>query len=227
MLSFKWRRFAPDIIITAVRWYVSYQLSYRDVKEMLAERGISVAHTSVFRWVIKYVPQLERHFREHKKPVGRSWRMDETYVRINGKQRYLYRAVDKEGNTVEFLLTARRNTKAARRYLRKAMRTSGRPRKITIDKNAASVAAINAHNKESRSRVHLRQVKYLNNIVEQDHRPVKRKMRAMMGFRKFRTARITIAGVELVNMLRKGQMLQPEGAQLGWMDQFLWLAFAA
>ena len=134
MISFKGMRNAPDIIITAVRWYISYKLSYRDVEEMMAERGIRVDHTSVFRWVIKYVPQLEKQFRKHKKPVGRSWRMDETYIKIKGKERYLYRAVDKEGNTVEFLLTARRNAKAARRYLRKAMKTSGRPRKINIDR---------------------------------------------------------------------------------------------
>ena len=226
MNSFKGMRFAADIIITAVRWYISYQLSYRDVREMLVERGVSVHHSNVFRWVMKYVPKLEKRFREHKKPVGRSWRMDETYVRVGGEQKYLYRAVDKEGNTVEFLLTARRNAKAARRYLRKAMRTSGRPLKINIDKSAASTAAIKAHNKESRSRVHLRRVKYLNNIVEQDHRPVKRKMRAMMGFKKFHTARITIAGIEMVNMLRKGQMRSPDGEQTNWVDQFFSLAFA-
>ena len=227
MLSFKWMRFAPDIIITAVRWYVSYKLSYRDVEELLAERGVRVAHTSVFRWVIKYVPQIEKRFREHKKPVGRSWRMDETYIRVKGEERYLYRAVDKDGNTVEFLLTARRNAKAARRYLRKAMKTSGRPRKINIDKSAASTAAIKAHNRESHSRVHLRRVKYLNNVVEQDHRPVKGKMKSMMGFKTFRTARITISGIELVHMLRKGQMRPPDGKVISWRDQFFWLAFAA
>ena len=227
MISFKGMRNAPDIIITAVRWYISYKLSYRDVEEMMAERGIRVDHTSVFRWVIKYVPQLEKQFRKHKKPVGRSWRMDETYIKIKGKERYLYRAVDKEGNTVEFLLTARRNAKAARRYLRKAMKTSGRPRKINIDKSAASTAAIKAHNKESHSRVHLRRVKYLNNIVEQDHRPVKGKMKAMMGFKTFRTARITIGGIEFVHMLRKGQMRSPDGKKVSWVEQFFSLAFAA
>jgi transposase-like protein len=226
MISFKGMRNTADIIMTAVRWYISYQLSYRDVQEMLAERGVHVHHSSVFRWVIKYVPLLEKRFREHKKPVGRSWRMDETYVQVNGKQKYLYRAVDKEGNTVEFLLTARRNAKAALRYLRKAMKTSGRPQKITIDKSAASTAAIKTHNRESHSRVHMRRVKYLNNIVEQDHRPVKRKMRSMMGFKKFRTARITIAGIELVNMLRKGQMRSPDGESVGWVEQFFSLAFA-
>ena len=227
MLSFKWMRFAPDIIITAVRLYVSYKLSYRDVEEMMAERGIRVDHTSVFRWVFKYVPQLEKRFLENNKPVGRSWRMDETHVRVKGEEKYLYRAVDKEGNTVEFLLTARHNAKAARRYLRKAMKTGGRPRKVNIDKSAASTAAIKAHNRESHSRVHLRRVKYLNNIIEQDHRPVKGKMKSMMGFKTFRTARITIGGIELVHMLRKGQMRPPDGKVTNWMDQFFWLAFAA
>jgi len=141
-----------------------------------------------------------------KRPVGSSWRMDETYVKVKGRWKYLYRAVDKIGGTVDFLLTAKRDRKAALRFLRKAIGQHGVPEKITIDKSGANTAALESYNAEHEADIEIRQIKYLNNIVEQDHRAVKRVVRPMLGFKSFRSAASTIAGIELMHMIRKGQM---------------------
>ena len=138
-----------------------------------------------------------------KRPVGSSWRMDETYVRVRGTWKYLYRAVDKAGATVDFLLTAKRDRKAALRFLRKAIKGSGTPEKITIDKSGANTAAIESHNAENEADIEIRQIKYLNNIVEQDHRAIKRLVRPMLGFKSFRSAAVTLAGIELMHMIGK------------------------
>jgi len=156
--------------------------------------------------VLKYVPLLEKAFLARKRPVGGSWRMDETYVRIKGTWKYLYRAVDKAGATVDFLLTARRDRKAALRFLYKAVGRHGVPDKITIDKSGANIAAIQSYNLEDDAGIEIRQVKYLNNIVEQDHRAIKRITRPMLGFKEFWSAAITIAGIEIMHMIRKGQL---------------------
>jgi putative transposase len=132
--------------------------------------------------------------------------MDETYVRVKGTWKYLYRAVDKAGATVEFLLTAKRDRNAALRFLRKAIRHNGAPEKITIDKSGANTAAIEGHNTEHKAGIEMRQVKYLNNIVEQGHRAIKRQTRPMLGFKSFWSA-VTLTGVELMHMIRKGQLL--------------------
>ena len=163
-------------------------------------------NTQLNRWVIKYVPLLETEFRARKQPVGSSWRMDETYVKVKGSWKYLYRAVDKAGATVDFLLTAKRDRKAALRFLRKAINGNGTPEKITIDKSGANKAAINSHNSEHETDIEIRQVKYLNNLVEQDHRAIKRLTRPMLGFKSFRSAAVTLAGIELMHMIRKGQL---------------------
>ena len=172
----------------------------------MEERGVEVDHSSLNRWVLKYVPLLEEAFQARKRQVGGSWRMDETYVRIRGRWKYLYRAVDKAGNTVDFLLTAKRDRKAALRFLYKAIGQHGAPAKITIDKSTANAAAIENYNSEHDTKIELRQAKYLNNIVEQDHRAIKRKMRRMLGFKSFWSASVTLAGVELMHMIRKGQL---------------------
>ena len=172
----------------------------------MEERGVDVDHSTINRWVLKYTPLIESAARRRKKPVGVSWRLDETYIKVKGHWRYLYRAVDKEGDTIDFLLTAKRDTKAALRFLRKAIRDNGTPDKINIDQSGANASGIAAYNKATGSNIECRQCKYLNNIVEQDHRPVKRKMRAMMGFKSFRSASITIAGIELIHMIHKGQL---------------------
>jgi transposase-like protein len=138
MIEFKGSHFERDVILWGVRWYVAYPISYRQLEEMMAEHGVEVDHATLNRWVLKYVPLLERQFRMRKLPVGSSWRMDETYVRVKGTWKYLYRAVDKAGATVDFLLTAKRDRKAALRFLRKAIKGSGTPEKITIDKSGAN-----------------------------------------------------------------------------------------
>jgi putative transposase len=189
-----------------VRWYVAYPISYRQLEEMMRERGVEVDHSTLNRWVLKYVPLLDQQFRARKRPVGSSWRMDETYVRIEGAWKYLYRAVDKAGATVDFLWTVKRDRKAALRFLRKAIGQNGAPEKITIDKSGAHTAAIESYNKDHEAGVEIRQVKYLNNIVEQDHRAVKDLVRPMLGFKSFRSAHVTLTGIELMHMIRKGQL---------------------
>jgi transposase-like protein len=206
MIEFKGSHFEREVILWGVRWYVAYPLSYRQLEEMMQERGVEVDHSTLNRWVLKYVALLDEQFRTRKRPVGTSWRMDETYVRIKGAWKYLYRAVDKAGATVDFLLTAKRARKAALRFLRKAIGQNGKPEKITIDKSGANTAAIESYNKDHAAGIEIRQVKYLNNIVEQDHRAVKRLVRPMLGFKSFRSAQVTLAGIELMHMIRKGQL---------------------
>jgi putative transposase len=206
MIEFKGSHFEREVILWGVRWYVAYPMSYRQLEEMMQERGVEVDHSTLNRWVLKYVPLLGEQFRARKRPVGSSWRMDETYVRIKGAWKYLYRAVDKAGATVDFLLTAKRDRKAALRFLRKAIGQNGRPKKITIDKSGANTAAIESYNKDHEAGIEIRQVKYLNNIVEQDHRAVKRLVRPMLGFKSFRSAHVTLTGIELMHMIRKGQL---------------------
>ena len=206
MIDFKGSHFERDVILWGVRWYVAYPISYRHLEEMMEERGVEVDHSTLNRWVVKYAPKLEGQFRSHKKPVGSSWRLDETYVKIRGNWKYLYRAVDKAGATVDFLLTAKRDRKAALRFLRKAIGQHGAPQKITIDKSGANTAAIESYNVEHETDIEIRRVKYLNNIVEQDHRAVKRLTRPTMEFKSFCSAAATLAGVELMHMIRKGQL---------------------
>ena len=205
-MRFTGRHFPKEVILTATRWYVRYKLSYRDVEELLAERGIKVDHSTLNRWVVKYAPLLAAQARRHKRGVGVSWRLDETYIKVRGQWKYLYRAVDKAGDTVDFLLTAKRDTKAAVRFLRQAIRNNGTPEKINIDKSGANTAAIKAYNAETGSAIEIRQCKYPNNIVEQDHRSVKQKTQAALGFKAFHSAHATLQGVELVQMIRKGQV---------------------
>lgn len=211
MLDFKGHRFEKDIILLCIRWYVAYPLSYRNLEEMMAERGVVVDHTSLYRWVLKFTPLLEARFRRGKKqPVGSSWRLDETYIKSKGQWKYLYRAVDKAGQTVDFLLTAHRDKQAALRFLKKAIRQHGRPSKVTIDRSGANTAALTALNADADA-IEIRQRKYLNNLIEQDHRAVKRIVRPMLGFQTFRSARITLQGIELMHMIKKGQMHNPQG----------------
>ena len=179
----------------------------RQLEEMMEEHGVEVDHATLNRWVLKYVPLLEREFRARKHPVGPSWRMDETYVRVKGSWKYLYRAVDKARDTVDFLLTAKRDRKAALRFLRKAIKWNGTPMKVTIDKSGANTAALESHNAETEAGVEIPQIKYLNNIVEQDHRAIKRLTRPTLEFKSFRSAAVTLAGIELMHMIRKGQLL--------------------
>ena len=199
-----------------MRWYLRYNLSYRDLEEILEERGVDIDHTTPYRWVQQYAPQLEAEHRKRRDPSGKSWRMDETYIKIKGEWVYLYRAVDTDGNTVDFLLTKHRDKKAATRFFKKAIRLNGLPEKVSIDKSGSNTFAlkdINAALKEEKKRqIDIRQSKYLNNLVEQDHRGIKRRTSAMMGFHSFKTARNTLKGVELCHMIRKGQYKKTEAA---------------
>ena len=223
-VSFKGAHFPQDIILTGVRWYVAYPSSYRHVEELMEEHGVSVDHATIQRWVVKYSPQLEEAFRRRKRPVWVSWRMDETYIKVKGQWRYLYRAVDKHGQTIDFLLTEQRDEAAALRFLKKAIGRNGVPEKITIDGSAANEAAIKSYNAEHGTAIVIRQVKYLNNVVEQDHRGVKRVTRPMLGFKSFEAAQPTLVGIELRHMLRKGQMDNGVGQDLTAAEQFYALA---
>jgi putative transposase len=206
MIEFKGSHFERDVILWGIRWYVAYPISYRHLEEMMDERGVEVDHSTLNRWVLKHVPLLDQEFRARKRPVGSSWRLDETYVRVKGVWKYLYRAVDKAGATVDFLLTAKRDRKAALRFLIKAIGHHGAPEKITIDKSGANMAAIVSYRTEHEAGIEIRQVKYLNNIIEQDHRAIKRLVRPMLGFKSFWSAAVTLAGIELMHMIRKGQL---------------------
>jgi putative transposase len=190
-VSFKGAHFPQDIILTGIRWYVAYPLSTRHVEELMEERGVEVDHSTINRWVVKYSPQLGEAFHRRKRAVGRSWRMDETYIKIKGEWYYLDRAVDKSGQTIDFLLTQQRDEPAAKRFLTQAIRRHGVPEKITIDGSEANAAAIRSYNAEHGTAIDIRQIKYLNNIIEQDHRGVKRITRPMLGFKSFDAAQST------------------------------------
>ena len=210
MIDFKGSQFERDIILWGVRWYVAYPISYRQLEEMMAERGVEVDHSSLNRWVLKYTPLLEMAFRQRKRLVGTSWRLDETYISVKGEWKYLYRAVDSRGQTIDFLLSAKRDAEAAKRFFRKALAQphTVNPRTITVDKNAAYPKAVTEMKADGElwrfSR--LRQCKFLNNIVEQDHRRIRRLIRPGLGFGGFWTARRTLAGYEAMAMIRKGQL---------------------
>jgi IS6 family transposase len=208
--SFKGRHFTSEVILWALRWYLAFPISYRDLASMLADRGIEVDHTTLFRWVQAYAPTLEWRIRRHLRPCNVSWRVDETYIKVNGVWTYLYRAVDSLGQTIDFLLSARRNAAAAKHFFRKALRQphTVNPRTITVDRNPAYPRAVRDLKRTGGlwrfSR--LRQRKYLNNIVEQDHRRIKRLVRPGLSFGSLRTAKQTLAGYEAMAMVRKRQV---------------------
>jgi transposase-like protein len=204
---FKGRHFNREIIVLCVRWYLGFKLSSRDLVQMMAERGIAVTRTTILRWVQHYVPEFEKRWNQYSRPVGGSWRCDETYIKVKGGWTYLYRAVDKQGRTVDFLLSERRDVGAAKRFFSKAMKKHGTPRVITLDAYAASHRAITELKSAGTiaRRVGIRSSKYLNNVVEQDHRRIKQRIRPMLGFKRFGTAAVTISGIELAEKIRKHQ----------------------
>jgi len=216
--------FPLEVMLVCVRWYAAYPLSLRNLEEMMAEHGVCVDHATVHRWSLKILPVLAKVFRARKHPVGRSWRVDETYVRVAGQWKYLYRAVDRLGQTVDFLLSARRDEAAARRFFERAMAQHDVPEKITVDKSGANTAAVRGLIADSGVTIELRQSKYLNNLVEQDHRAIKRRVRPMMGFKSFRCAASLIAGIELMHMIKKGQLSCSAGLTVSDADRFYSLA---
>lgn len=196
----------------------------RHLEEMMEERGVTVDHSTVSRWAIRFLPLLEKTFRKYKRPVGGSWRMDETYIKVKGVWKYLYRAVDRDGKTIDFLLTAKRDKAAAKRFFDKAMQANGVPEKVTMDKSGANKAAIDEINANREKPMVVRQVKYLNNIVEQDHRAVKRITKSMLGFKSFQSAKNILAGIELMHMIRKGQIMMEGADKMSYAEQFYALA---
>jgi IS6 family transposase len=205
----KWRQFEPEVILLAVGWYLRFSLSYRDVEELLAERGLHADHVTVWRWVQRYAPEMERHLRSRLKPSTDSWRVDETYIRVKGKWRYLYRAVDSSGATLDFLLSAKQDAAAAKRFFAKALGRANHPapRVINTDGHSAyppAIARLKAEGALERDCRH-RPVPYLNNVLEQDHRAIKRRINASQHFRSFWGAWRTIAGYEAIHMIRKSQ----------------------
>jgi IS6 family transposase len=206
---FKWRQFEPEVIFLAVGWYLRFSLSYRDVEELLSERGIPVDHVTLWRWVQRYAPELDKRLRKRLKATNDSWRVDETYVRVKGQWRYLYRAVDSSGATLDFLLSAKQDAEAARRFLAKALgrQNHPEPQVIHTDGHGAYPPAIaqlksdGSLDENCRHRVG----RYLNNLVEQDHRAIKRRVKASQHFRSFWGAWRTLAGYEAIHMIGKGQ----------------------
>jgi putative transposase len=216
-----------------VRWYLAYNLSLRDLEEMMAERGVSVDHATIHRWTIRYTPLLLEHFNRRKRPVTGKWHIDETYVRVRGQWRYLYRAIDSNGDTVEFCFSERRNLTAAKRFLRKALKRHGRPERIVIDGSQTNREAIVScdmtdrlqdRSRRALSPIRIRQSAYLNNRIEQDHRAIKRRIRPMLGFKSMTSARVILGGIEMIHMMRKGQAKYACNLQLSLAEQFNFLA---
>src|SRR5271165_136439 len=217
--SFKGRQFTAEVILWAVRWYLMFPISYRDLELMLLDRGVEVDHTTIFRWIQAYAAELEKRIRPHLRTSNGSWRVDETYVRVKGRWTYLYRAVDSRGQTIDFLLSAKRDALAAKRFFRKALAQphTVNPRTITVDKNPAYPKAIVELKEDGElwRRSKLRQCKYLNN------RRIKRLVRPGLGFGSFRTARRTLAGFEAMAMIRKGQVRNINGSDIRGQATFI------
>jgi transposase-like protein len=219
MSDFKGRRFPTDIILVCVRWYCKYGVSYRDLEEMMSERGVMVDHTTIFRWVQRYAPLMEKRIRWCQRYTDASWRVDETYVKVAGVWAYLYRAVDKNGDTIDFMLSPRRTAKSAKRFLGKALklREDCPPETINTDRNETYGKAIRTLNCAGvlNKDVRHRQVKYLNNQLEADHGGLKRVIKPTRGFKSLPTASATIKGFEVMRMIRKGQCLMLESGAAG------------
>jgi len=208
--EFKYKQFEGEVILWSVRWYSQFALSYRDLVIMATERGLSVAHTTLMRWVHEYSPKLEKKVKAHLKKSNDSYRVDETYIKIKGEWKYLYRAVDSKGDTLDWMLSATRSKEAAKRFFKKMLgnKHCRSPRVLNVDKAKAFPPAFEESQRENvlPTTTTLRQQKYLNNIQEQDHRFTKRRVRHSQWFQSFHTAKWTIAGYETLHMIRKGQV---------------------
>jgi transposase-like protein len=226
---FKGRHFDRSVILLCVRWYLAYNLSLRNLEEMMAERGVEVDHATIHRWTVRYAPLLLDQFTLRKQVVTRRWHIDETYIKVRGRWTYLYRAIDSNGDTIEFWFSERRNLAAAKRFLNKALKRHGRPKRIVIDGSQTNREAILSCDTTDRLRdrtrrklrpIRIRQSRYLNNRIEQDHRAIKRRVRPMLGFKSLDSARAILGGIEMVHMMRKGQAKYAQDRQSSLADQF-------
>jgi transposase-like protein len=211
---FKGRHFDHSVILLCVRWYLAYNLSLRNLEEMMAERGLSVDHSTVHRWVVRFSPQLLERFNRRRRSVIGKWHLDETYIKVRGQWMYLDRAIDSVGDTVEFFFSEHRDLVAAKRFLRKALNRHGRPERIVIDGSQTNREAILSCDAESRLRersrqrlkpIRIQQSQYLNNRIGQDHRRIKRRIRCMLSFKSQASAAIILSGIEMIHMMRKRQ----------------------
>jgi transposase-like protein len=220
------RRFPRDVIETCVRWYLTYRLSYRDLVALMAERDVHLTHTTIMRWVFRFVPEYEKRWNRRAKPVGSSWRVDETFIHTRPKMGYLYRAVDKDGKTVDSLFQIGRGIAAAMAFFRKALASCAPrwPRKITLDGHRPSHSGLRRLRREDYrwKYVLVRRSCYLNNVVEQDHRAIKGRCQPMLGFKSYRTAALTLAGLELVHRIRKRQFKFGPGWWSRWSLKKQW-----
>jgi transposase-like protein len=220
------RWFPDDVIILCVRWYLRFRLSYRDLASIAAELGIAVAPSTILRWVVRYSAEFVRRWDPFELIVGRSWRADETYVKVNSAWMYPYRAVDERGRTVASYLSRTRDRAAAQIFFRQALKRHGQPRSITLDGFEPSHCALRRmgmrgeFNFFGHNQVKIRSSKYLNNKVEQDHRRIKFRTSAMLGFKSFHNARSVLAGIELIHKLKKGQYGVP--AHFGIFSRDIW-----
>ena len=230
---FSGRHFNRSVILLCVRCYLAYNLSLRDLEEMMAERGIHVDHSTIHRWIIRFTPLLLERFNHRKRPVTRKWHVDETYVKVRGRWMYLYRAIDNVGDTVEFFFSENRDLPAAKRFIRKALNRHGRPDRIVIDGSRTNREAVTACDGESRLQdrsrrslkpIRIRQSQYLNNRIEQDHRRVKRRIRSMLGFESTASAATILSGIEMVHMMRKRQARYAYNPAPSLVEQFEILA---
>ena len=207
---FKWRHYPGEVILHCVRWYLRYPISYLQMSEMMLDRSLEIDPSCIWRWVQQYGPELEKRCRPHLKPTNKSYRVDETYIKVKGKDRYLYRAVDSTGQTIDFLLTAKRDAAAAKRFFRKALAGVNKPSAVSHQCGQKPGLRPCGHRVEVqralRQRCRLRQCKYLNNMVEQDHRTVKKRVWLAKGYGSFHSAWRTIRGVEAVHLIRKGRV---------------------
>lgn len=211
---FKGRHFDQSVILLCVRWYLAYNLSLRNLEEMMVERGLAIDHSTVHRWIVHFSPKLLERFNLRKRAVTGKWNLDETYVKVRGQWMYLYRAIDSVGNTVEFLFSQQRDLLAAKRFFRRALARHGRPERVVIDGSQTNREAIISCDTQERlrtrancavKRISIRSSKYLNNHIEQDHRRIKRRVHSVLGFKSTASAAIILSGIELVHMMRKRQ----------------------
>lgn len=207
---FKWKQFKGEIILWLVRWYCRYALSYNDLKEIASERNLSIERSTICRWVHEYAPELEKRVKTHLKKTNDSWKLDETYIKVKGKWHYLYRAIDKCGHTLDWMLSRYRNKKVAKRFFKKTLANQHVvcPRVINVDKSPTFLPALSELQAEGimPSDTKLRPIKYLNNAIGNDHKFTKSKSRYRQWYQSFETAKRAVAGMETMRIIQKGQL---------------------